>query len=167
MDHQVRRRTHCQCCCLCTDILWVAQERARRWLPSALRALREWTTRWVSVLVLRGEAFLTNWRRAQIMSGGDVGPLGVDAVTQLHKLIDWSETSTRGVLLFIDEADAFLASRSRTNMSEPLVRVCAQRCVWTRLSVVLLVSAQRTQRPAVPHWRELPQVHACDGNKPA
>lgn len=53
-----------------------------------------------------------------IMSGGDVGPLGADAVTQLHKLFDWSETSNRGVLLFIDEADAFLASRSKVNMSE-------------------------------------------------
>ena len=56
------------------------------------------------------------------MSGGDVGPLGADAVTQLHKLIDWSETSSRGVLLFIDEADAFLASRSNRAMSEHLVR---------------------------------------------
>ena len=53
-----------------------------------------------------------------------MGPLGPDAVTQLHKLFDWSETSRRGVLLFIDEADAFLASRSKTNMSENQVRPC-------------------------------------------
>ncbi len=53
-----------------------------------------------------------------IMSGGDVGPLGRDAVTELHKLIDWAEASPRGLLLFVDEADAFLASRSRTAMSE-------------------------------------------------
>jgi ATPase family AAA domain-containing protein 3A/B len=53
-----------------------------------------------------------------IMSGGDVGPLGRDAVTELHKLFDWASTSKRGLLLFIDEADAFLASRSRTQMSE-------------------------------------------------
>lgn len=53
-----------------------------------------------------------------IMSGGDVGPLGREAVTELHKLFDWSQRSRRGLLLFIDEADAFLASRSRTQMSE-------------------------------------------------
>jgi ATPase family AAA domain-containing protein 3A/B len=53
-----------------------------------------------------------------IMSGGDVGPLGRDAVTELHKLFDFAERSGRGMLLFIDEADAFLASRSRDAMSE-------------------------------------------------
>lgn len=53
-----------------------------------------------------------------MMSGGDVAPLGRDAVTELHKLFDWAEKSPNGLLLFIDEADAFLASRSRTNMSE-------------------------------------------------
>lgn len=53
-----------------------------------------------------------------IMSGGDVGPLGKEGVTQLHKLFDWAEASPKGVVLFIDEADAFLASRSKTNMSE-------------------------------------------------
>lgn len=53
-----------------------------------------------------------------IMSGGDVGPLGKDAVTELHRLFDYAERSSRGMLLFIDEADAFLASRSRASMSE-------------------------------------------------
>jgi len=53
-----------------------------------------------------------------IMSGGDVAPLGRDAVTELHKLLDWADKSPRGLLLFIDEADAFLASRAKTAMSE-------------------------------------------------
>ena len=53
-----------------------------------------------------------------VMSGGDVGPLGRDAVTELHRLIDWAERSPRGCLLFIDEADAFLASRAKSAMSE-------------------------------------------------
>eukprot|EP00937_MAST-01D_sp_MAST-1D-sp2_P000014 g14.t1 len=53
-----------------------------------------------------------------IMSGGDVGPLGSDAVTQLHALFDWAKASPRGLLLFIDEAEAFLASRARRAMSE-------------------------------------------------
>merc|ERR1719235_2522147 len=43
-----------------------------------------------------------------IMSGGDVGPLGKDAVHELNKLFDWANSSNRGLILFIDEADAFL-----------------------------------------------------------
>ena len=55
-----------------------------------------------------------------IMSGGDVGPLGSDAVTELHRLFEWAKRSSRGVLLFIDEADAFLGSRSRyTSCNHP------------------------------------------------
>jgi len=55
-----------------------------------------------------------------IMSGGDVAPLEEQAVTELHKLFTWVHRSRRGVLLFIDEADAFLASRKGTGMSESL-----------------------------------------------
>ena len=44
-----------------------------------------------------------------ILSGGDVAPLGGGAVTQLHDTFDWAERSSRGLLLFIDEADAFLS----------------------------------------------------------
>lgn len=47
-----------------------------------------------------------------IFTGGDLAPLGAAAVTELHKLFDWSSTSRRGLLLFIDEADAFLRTRS-------------------------------------------------------
>jgi len=54
-----------------------------------------------------------------ILSGGDVAPLGGGAVTQLHETFDWSERSRKGLLLFIDEADAFLGRRSG-NMSEGL-----------------------------------------------
>jgi len=55
-----------------------------------------------------------------IMSGGDVAPLEEQAVTELHKLFKWVHRSRRGVLLFIDEADAFLTSRKKGNMSESL-----------------------------------------------
>jgi ATPase family AAA domain-containing protein 3A/B len=73
------------------------------------------------------------------MSGGDVGPLGSDAVrlpffryfrtdlgllclhaapirfqvTELHRLFAWAAATKRGLLLFIDEAEAFLGARSR------------------------------------------------------
>ena len=46
-----------------------------------------------------------------IMTGGDVAPLGKDAVTEIHKLFDWAGTTNKGVLLFVDEADAFLRKR--------------------------------------------------------
>ena len=46
-----------------------------------------------------------------IMTGGDVAPLGANAVTKIHETFDWASTSRKGLLLFIDEADAFLAKR--------------------------------------------------------
>ncbi|KAJ8614241.1 hypothetical protein CTAYLR_001180 [Chrysophaeum taylorii] len=55
-----------------------------------------------------------------ILTGGDVAPLGRDAVTEIHKLFDWARTSHRGLLLFIDEADAFLRRRTTEAMSEDL-----------------------------------------------
>merc|ERR1719221_30364 len=57
-----------------------------------------------------------------IMSGGDVGPLGKDAVLELNKLFEWANKSRNGLILFIDEADAFLrtgrGSESGGAMSE-------------------------------------------------
>jgi len=55
-----------------------------------------------------------------IMTGGDIAPLGREAVSELHKVFDWANTSKRGLLLFIDEADAFLRSRTHESMSEDL-----------------------------------------------
>ncbi|KAH6813762.1 P-loop containing nucleoside triphosphate hydrolases superfamily protein [Perilla frutescens var. frutescens] len=53
-----------------------------------------------------------------MMTGGDVAPLGSQAVTKIHELFDWGKKSNRGLLLFIDEADAFLCERNKTFMSE-------------------------------------------------
>lgn len=55
-----------------------------------------------------------------ILTGGDIAPLGRDAVTEIHKLFDWATRSSDGLLLFIDEADAFLRNRTTDNMSEDL-----------------------------------------------
>ena len=60
-----------------------------------------------------------------IMSGGDVAPLGGQAVTQLHEMFDWAERSKRGLLLFIDEADAFLSQRGQQQMSEVTFAACS------------------------------------------
>ena len=46
-----------------------------------------------------------------VLAGGDVGPLGAAAVTELHRVFDWGEHSRKGLLLFVDEADAFLRKR--------------------------------------------------------
>lgn len=55
-----------------------------------------------------------------ILTGGDVAPLGREGVTEIHKLFNWASHSKRGLLLFVDEADAFLQKRSSTVMSEDL-----------------------------------------------
>jgi len=43
-----------------------------------------------------------------VMSGGDLGPLGREGPHELHKLFEWAQSSRKGLVLFIDEADAFL-----------------------------------------------------------
>ncbi|KAJ1459791.1 hypothetical protein M885DRAFT_613389 [Pelagophyceae sp. CCMP2097] len=55
-----------------------------------------------------------------ILTGGDVAPLGRDAVTEIHRLFDWARASSNGLLLFVDEADAFLRRRTSETMSEDL-----------------------------------------------
>lgn len=55
-----------------------------------------------------------------IFTGGDIGPLGKEGVTELHKIFDWANTSRKGVLLFMDESDAFLRKRSNEKISEDM-----------------------------------------------
>ena len=54
------------------------------------------------------------------MTGGDVAPMGRDGVTAMHKVFDWASTSRKGLILFVDEADAFLRKRSSERISEDL-----------------------------------------------
>jgi len=55
-----------------------------------------------------------------VMTGGDVAPMGRDGVTAMHKVFDWAQTSRKGLLLFVDEADAFLRKRSSETISEDM-----------------------------------------------
>ncbi|KAL7077271.1 hypothetical protein ACQ4LE_003289 [Meloidogyne hapla] len=55
-----------------------------------------------------------------IMTGGDVAPMGRDGVSAIHKIFDWAQTSRKGLVLFIDEADAFLRKRSTEQISEDM-----------------------------------------------
>ncbi|TRY50773.1 AAA domain containing protein [Cryptosporidium tyzzeri] len=52
-----------------------------------------------------------------IMSGGDVGKLGKNGVTELNKVFDWARKSNKGMLLFIDEAEAFLSKGRESTTS--------------------------------------------------
>lgn len=57
-----------------------------------------------------------------ILTGADVAPLNTLAVHELHKIFDWAETSKNGInmindtilglLIFVDESDAFLRRRA-------------------------------------------------------
>jgi ATPase family AAA domain-containing protein 3A/B len=53
-----------------------------------------------------------------VMVGSDIAPLGPLAVRELNKLFDWAEKQNNGIILFIDEADAFLRNRKSGDMSE-------------------------------------------------
>lgn len=55
-----------------------------------------------------------------ILTGGDVAPMGRDGVTAIHKVFDWASTTRKGLILFVDEADAFLRKRSSETISEDL-----------------------------------------------
>lgn len=46
-----------------------------------------------------------------ILSGSDILSLGSNASTALNKIFDWAETSNKGLLVFLDESDAFLKRR--------------------------------------------------------
>lgn len=55
-----------------------------------------------------------------VMVGSDIAPLGSQAVYELNKLFDWAEKNSNGMILFIDEADAFLRNRRSEQMSESM-----------------------------------------------
>ncbi|VDD85632.1 unnamed protein product [Enterobius vermicularis] len=55
-----------------------------------------------------------------IMTGGDVAPMGRDGVSAMHKVFDWAESSRKGLVLFIDEADAFLRKRATEQIGEDM-----------------------------------------------
>ena len=74
-----------------------------------------------------------------IMTGGDIAPLGKDAVTQIHKLFDWANTSRKGLVLFVDEADAFLQQRSSEVFSFALFR-------WFSFSLLSLFASEWGKR---------------------
>lgn len=57
-----------------------------------------------------------------VMTGSDVAPLGKHAVSEINNLFDWAEKSPNGMILFIDEADAFLRNRTGEEELSELLR---------------------------------------------
>jgi ATPase family AAA domain-containing protein 3A/B len=56
-----------------------------------------------------------------IMSGADISPLGAAAISEMHSMFEWTEKNNNGIILFIDEADAFLRKRkAEQQLSENL-----------------------------------------------
>ena len=55
-----------------------------------------------------------------VMVCSDIAPLGHVAVDEINKLFDWAEAQKNGIVLFIDEADAFLRSRKGEMISEAM-----------------------------------------------
>ncbi|PRD24208.1 UNVERIFIED_CONTAM: atad3 [Trichonephila clavipes] len=99
-----------------------------------------------SILGTGFNAFISDWgkvttsRLAQhcsmnyaIMSGGDVVAMGREGVTAINKVFDWANSSRRGnkhnfisspsLLLFVDEAEAFLRKRSSPSLEERLSKI--------------------------------------------
>ena len=82
-----------------------------------------------------------------IMSGGDVAPLEEQAVTELHKLFKWINRSRKGVLLFIDEADAFLSTRDKDGMSENIRNALSTMLYHTGTPSMQFMLVLATNRP--------------------
>uniref|UniRef100_A0A7S3JSF0 AAA+ ATPase domain-containing protein n=1 Tax=Aureoumbra lagunensis TaxID=44058 RepID=A0A7S3JSF0_9STRA len=83
-----------------------------------------------------------------VASGGDIGPLGPSATTELHKLLNWARRSPRGLLLFLDEAEAALADRGRPNLSEDAVSALNAFLTHTSEPSYSVVLVLATNRPA-------------------
>ncbi|RWS23222.1 hypothetical protein B4U80_09648, partial [Leptotrombidium deliense] len=81
-----------------------------------------------------------------ILSGADVAPMKRDGVLALQKLFDWANTSRRGLLVFIDEADAFMRKRSSDSISEDLRSTINEILYFTgeKSSKYMLVFATNT-----------------------
>uniref|UniRef100_UPI0010A28B52 ATPase family AAA domain-containing protein 3A n=1 Tax=Macaca mulatta TaxID=9544 RepID=UPI0010A28B52 len=58
-----------------------------------------------------------------IMTGEDLALRGREGVTAMHELFDWANTSRRGFLLFMDDAEAFLRKPATEEMSNYYLRV--------------------------------------------
>lgn len=80
-----------------------------------------------------------------ILDGGDVAPLGANAVPKLHEVFDWASRSRSGVVLFVDEADAFLSRRGgdATDASRSAVNAFLSRSGSQSGSIMIVLATNR------------------------
>jgi ATPase family AAA domain-containing protein 3A/B len=95
-------------------------------------------------------ALNTNMKYA-IISGGDIAPMGEQGPEAMHKLFDWADTTKGGVILFIDEADAFLQKRNaaNSNMSENMratVNAFLQRTGTPSSSIMVVLASNQPEQ---------------------
>lgn len=83
-----------------------------------------------------------------LMSGGDVGPLGADGVTALHSLFRWAHAADDGLLIFIDEAEAFLATRASARLTEHMRNALNAFLYQTGSPTSAFVIVLATNRPS-------------------
>lgn len=90
-----------------------------------------------------------------MLAGGDVGVLGNDASDEIHKVFDWAQTSRKGVLLFVDEADAFLRKRGEKgdgHMSEATRNALSTFLYRTGDPTDKFMLVMSTNEPEVSRW---------------
>lgn len=59
-----------------------------------------------------------------IITGADLAPMANQAVLELNNMFDWAEKTKGGMILFIDEADAFLRKRKGGDPISENLRNC-------------------------------------------
>jgi len=91
-----------------------------------------------------------------VMSGGNVIGLREQAVPEVRRVLRWAQrTRSRGLVLFIDEADAFLGSRASAHAQDPFVQAAVSFFLAqtsegsTRLLVILATNRLEALDPAV------------------
>ncbi|XP_010372592.2 ATPase family AAA domain-containing protein 3C-like [Rhinopithecus roxellana] len=92
-----------------------------------------------------------------IMTGVDVVPMGREGVTTMRKMFDWANSSWRGLLLFVDDADTFLRKRATEEINEDLIHTQNAFLYHTRerSNKFMLVLASRHREQL--HW----DIHDC------
>lgn len=68
-------------------------------------------------------------------------------MTEMHKLFEWAKRSKQGLLLFIDEAEAFLGTRSRADISEHMRNVLSALLYQTGTQSYHYMLVLATNRP--------------------
>ncbi|KAL7223919.1 hypothetical protein ACSBR1_025392 [Camellia fascicularis] len=82
-------------------------ERERKKLEKAPELHGDFGTTITGLRIIHYKISMVRNRFSRSKQGGNVAPLGSQAVTKIHEIFDRAKKSKKGLLLFIDEADAF------------------------------------------------------------